>query len=165
MMKPSTVAKLLVSHLAALVCAYTAHQGVLKLAALLGTATGKRLAPVLNPLLTSDSPKRQALGIALAIGAIVPLSFGAGAFGASVTLLTFASVEKHVSELLADEDWTRIDEIAEPLFDEIQRRRDLYTVQSRIFGTVPAILQAMGFNAIHVYEGTTGDEAHEATVH
>jgi hypothetical protein len=165
MMKPSTVAKLLVSHLAALVCAYTAHQGVLKLAALLGTATGKRLAPVLNPLLTSDSPKRQALGIALAIGAIVPLSFGAGAFGASVTLLTFASVEKHVSELLADEDWTRIDEIAEPLFDEIQRRRDLYTVQSRIFGVVPAILQALGFNAIHIYEGTTGDEAHEATVH
>jgi len=165
MMKPSTVAKLLVSHLAALVCAYTAHQGVLKLAALLGTATGKRLAPVLNPLLTSPSTKRQTLGLALLIGAVVPLSFGAGAFGAGTTLLTFAAVEKHVSEVLADEDWTRIDEIAEPLFAEIQRRRDLYTIQSRIFGVVPAILQALGFNAIHVYEGTTGDEAHEATVH
>ena len=65
MMKPSMLAKLAVANLAALVCAYTAHQGSLKLAALLGTATGKHLAPILNPLLNSPSTKRQTLGLAM----------------------------------------------------------------------------------------------------
>jgi hypothetical protein len=83
----------------------------------------------------------------------------------AVTRASPAAVEKHVSEVLADEDWTRIDEIAEPLFDEIQRRRDLYTVQSRIFGVVPAILQALGFNAIHIYKNTTNNKTHKTTIH
>ena len=166
MTKPSIVAKLVVSHLVAALCAYTAHRGNLKLAELLGTAAGKRLAPVINPLFTSASPSRRSLGVALLVGAVVPLAGGAGMFGAVTTILTYVSVEKHLSEVLADEDWSKLDEIAEPLFEKVQRRKDLFTIQSSVFGTVPAILQAMGFNAIHVYEGTTdGDDEQAASVH
>lgn len=169
MTKPSLVAKLVVSHLVAALCAYATYRGNLKLAELLGTATGKRLAPVLNPLLTSPSPRRRTLGVALLVGVVVPLSGGVGMLGATTTLLTFVSVEKHLSDVLADEDWGKIDELVEPLFEEAQRRKDLFTVQSRIFGTVPAILQAMGFDAIRIYEGTTGDDGsddeHHASFH
>lgn len=166
MTKPSLVAKLVVSHLVAALCAYAAYAGNLKLAEFLGTAAGKRLAPVVNPLLASTSPSRRALGVALLVGAVVPLAGGVGMFSAVTTTLTFVSVEKHLSDVLSDEDWSKLDEIAEPLFEEMQRRKDLFTIQSRVFGTVLALLQAVGFSAVHVYEGTTGGgDVQAASIH
>lgn len=164
-MKLSVALKVALAYAAGLFCAYVTYVGANKL----GTAVGKRLAPVVLPLLTSSSKARQTLGVFIVFGALISVSLGAS----EAIFATFMSVEELVSERLELEDWDGIDEIADTIFATIQRRRDLFTIQSRVFGTVPAILAALGFDAIHIVDvddfpqghDGPGDGGESATVH
>lgn len=118
-MKHSELAKTLISHTAAGVCAYVAHVGTTKIAQEVGGAFGRLLAPTLNPLLTSPSSGRRATGFVLLLGACVPLGVGVGGASAAVVTTTFIGVEHAVSTVLADEDWSAVDKIGDKIGETV----------------------------------------------
>ena len=154
-MKISQGTKLAVSHLAGAFCAYAALLGMEELAKRLGGFVGARLAPVVNPLLMSDEPRRRALGFVLVFGTLVPLATGAGVASSAATMSTFFAVESAVSKALADEDWTVLDELGALVEAEVERRRHVFSIQSKIFGVVPAVLGILGIDIISVHEVDT----------
>lgn len=154
----SDAAKLLTSHLVAILAASVTYVGMLQLAGLLGTAVGKRLAPVVVPLITSTSAGRRLLGWSLlATGASVAGGV-AGAGGSAVVMGTFVGVEKLVTDALAAEDWTKLDEMADELERELESRKRVYAFDSMVLGRGTAALRALGlYELSYTYEGVTGD--------
>lgn len=125
----SEAAKLLTSHLVAILAASVTYGGMLQLAGLLGTAVGKRLAPVVVPLITSTSAGRRLLGWSLLAAGASVTGGVVGAGGSAIVVGTFVGVEKLVADAIKDEDWTKLDAMADEL-------------ESAVYGTVSAIKQA-----------------------